>query len=322
MGTPLLTWLFSTETLYLLLGIILLHVGAEILVKSASSLALGFGIAPVTIGVTIIAFATTAPGLFVSVIGAITVSESIGLGNIVGSNIANIGLVLGAAALVQPMSVNRDLLRRHGSFMLVAVVLLVALGSDGTLGSQDGALLLAVLALFTVYILRYVKKVDDDGLVTEEVEDTEGATDARNVGLFILGGLVLLGGSRFLIEGSVDLLRQFGFTDLFIGLTVVAFGTSLPELAASVVGAVRGEADFSIGNVIGSNIYNILAVIGVLAIIVPVNVSASTRAFEFPFLVAFTVVAMGIMAHQHRLSRFNGAFLIVGYAIFVFFLFP
>ncbi|GAA0244337.1 calcium/sodium antiporter [Haladaptatus pallidirubidus] len=321
MYAPQFTQGMSADLLLLLGGIVLLYFGAELLVDSASSLALGVGIAPVTIGVTIIAFATTAPELFVSLIGAVSVSGDIGLGNIVGSNIANIGLVLGASALVQPLAVNRDLLWRHGSFMLAAVVMLVVLGSDGTLGATDGALLLAVLGIFTVYILRHTRRGGDEGAITDEVGD-DGTANARTVGMFVLSVGVLLAGSRLLITGSVELLRGFGFTDLFIGLTVVAFGTSLPELATSMVSSARDEADLSISNVIGSNIYNILAVIGVLALVVPVNVPVATQTFEFPFLVAFTVGAMALMAHRHRVSRFNGLLLVAGYGAFVFLLFP
>ncbi|WP_266075979.1 calcium/sodium antiporter [Haladaptatus caseinilyticus] len=321
MYAPLFTLGTIADVSLLLGGIVLLYVGAELLVDSASSLALGVGIAPVTIGVTIIAFATTAPELFVSLIGAVSVSGDIGLGNIVGSNIANIGLVLGASALVQPLAVNRDLLWRHGSFMLAAVVLLVVLGSDGTLATADGVLLLVVLGVFTVYILRHTRRAGDAAAVRDEVGD-DGTADARTVGTFVLAVAVLLAGSRLLIMGSIELLRGFGFSDLFIGLTVVAFGTSLPELATSMVSSARDEADLSISNVIGSNIYNILAVIGVLALVVPVNVPVTTRTFEFPFLVAFTVAAMALMAHHHRISRFNGLLLVGGYGVFVFFLFP
>ncbi|WP_435152760.1 calcium/sodium antiporter [Haladaptatus sp. DFWS20] len=321
MYSPQFTLGLSTDLLLLLGGIVFLYVGAELLVDSASSLALGVGIAPVTIGVTIIAFATTAPELFVSLIGAVSVSGDIGLSNIVGSNIANIGLVLGASALVQPLAVNRDLLWRHGSFMLAAVVLLVVLGSDGSLATADGALLLVVLGVFTVYILCHTRHDGNASAVTDELGD-DGTINARTVGMFVLSVAVLLAGSRLLIMGSVSLLRGFGFSDLFIGLTVVAFGTSLPELATLMVSSARNEADLSISNVIGSNIYNILAVIGVLALVVPVNVPVTTQTFEFPFLVAFTVAAMALMAHRHHVSRFNGLLLVGGYGVFVFFLFP
>ena len=314
--------LVSVDGLILLVGVVLLYFGAELLVTSASKLALGFGIKAATIGVTIVAFATTAPELFVSLFGGLTVSDDIGLGNIVGSNIANIGLVLGASALVKPLSVDRDLLVRHGPFMLAAAVLLVLLGLDGELATLDGVLMLGLLAVFTGYAIRDSRGSDDP--VTDEVDlaELDDAVTARDVAT-LLGALgLLLLGAHGLIEGSVNILAKFGFSDLFIGLTVVAFGTSLPEFATSVIGAARDEAEFSIGNVVGSNIYNVLAVIGLLAVLVPIDVSVRTRSLHFPVMIAFTVGAMAIMAHRDRVTRPNGVLLIGGYLGFVYVLLP
>jgi len=305
----------------LLGGVLLLYLGAELLVNSASKLAVGFGINPATVGVTIVAFATTAPELFVSTVGSIGIADDIGLGNILGSNIANIGLVLGASALVQPMNVDRDVLRRHGPFMFAAAALLVVLGLDGSLGAVDGALLLLLLAVFTGYL--FYNSQQGEVAVTEEVEiDDAASASLRDGGLLVAAGACLLAGSMGLLEGSTNLLRAYGFSNLFIGLTVIAFGTSLPELATSVVSAFRGEAEFSIGNVIGSNIYNVLAVIGVLAVVNPLSVDPSVQSFHFPVLIGFTVGAIALMAASRRLSRPNGVALLAGYAAFVYFLIP
>ncbi|WP_134669226.1 calcium/sodium antiporter [Halorussus marinus] len=305
----------------LLGGILFLYLGAELLVNSASKLAVGFGINPATVGVTIVAFATTAPELFVSTVGSIGIGDDIGLGNILGSNIANIGLVLGASALVRPMNVNRDVLMKHGPFMFAAAALLVVLGLDGSLGALDGALLLALLAGFTGYL--FYTSQQGEVAVTEEVEIDDSASATVRDGVVLLGaGVCLLGGSMGLLEGSTNLLRAYGFSNLFIGLTVIAFGTSLPELATSVVSAFRGEAEFSIGNVIGSNIYNVLAVIGVLAVVDPLRVAPSVQSFHFPVLIGFTVGAIALMAASRRISRPNGVALLGGYAVFVYFLLP
>lgn len=317
--------LFSTDVLFLIGGILLLYLGAELLVDSASSLAIGYGIAPATVGVTIVAFSTTAPELFVSLIGGIRISDSIGLGNIIGSNIANIGLVLGASAVIQPLSVDSKLLWRHGPFMLAAAVLLVLLGSDGTLSALDGGAMLLLLAVFTGYML-YESRSSEDGTVPDElqieVEDEDEGINLREVGLLVGAGVCLLGGSIGLVQGGTGLLRSFGFSDLFIGITIIAFGTSLPELATSVISAVRGEADFSIGNVIGSNIYNILAVIGLLAVISPLNVTTNVQSFHFPVMIGFTVCVMALMAYGRHLSRWSGVALMGGYAGFIYLLFP
>ncbi|NEU57619.1 calcium/sodium antiporter [Halorussus sp. MSC15.2] len=315
--------LFSVEALYLVGGILLLYLGAELLVSSASSLALGYGIAPATVGVTIVAFSTTAPELFVSLIGGIGISSDIGLGNIIGSNIANIGLVLGASALVQPLSVDSKLLWRHGPFMLAAAVLLVVLGSDGMLGPADGVGMLLLLAVFTGYMLYSSRSADGEVVPDEmQVEDTDGSASAREIALLVGAGVCLLGGSFGLVQGGTGILRSFGFGDLFIGITIIAFGTSLPELATSLVSSIRDEAGFSIGNVVGSNIYNVLAVIGLLAVVHPLSVDTTVQTFHFPMMIGFTVGAMALMAYGRNLSRWSGVALVGGYAGFVYLLFP
>ncbi|MFC4449227.1 calcium/sodium antiporter [Halorussus aquaticus] len=315
--------LVSVEALYLVGGILLLYLGAELLVSSASSLALGYGIAPATVGVTIVAFSTTAPELFVSLIGGIGISSDIGLGNIIGSNIANIGLVLGASALVQPLSVDSKLLWRHGPFMLAAAVLLVVLGSDGMLGPADGVAMLVLLAVFTGYMLYSSRSADGEVVPDEmQVEDADGSASAREIALLVGAGVCLLAGSFGLVKGGTGVLRSFGFGDLFIGITIIAFGTSLPELATSLVSSIRDEAGFSIGNVVGSNIYNVLAVIGLLAVVHPLSVGTTVQTFHFPMMIGFTVGAMALMAYGRHLSRWSGVALVGGYVGFVYLLFP
>ncbi|ELY89308.1 calcium/sodium antiporter [Natrialba taiwanensis] len=346
----------SGETLLPILllaaGVVALYVGAELLVAGASRLALGIGIRAATVGVTVIAFATTAPELFVSTIGALNVSTDIGLGAIVGSNIANIGLVLGVSALIRPLPVGETVMRRHVPVMGLAALLLVVLGLDGTLGRIEGIVFLLVLAGFTGYLLHNAgndpiamdelpddvadgEAENDDSAADATGRDTADATSAtdttdatastatasgitfRDIALVLAGLLALLVGSRWLVSGGTDLLSALGFSDLFIGLTVLALGTSLPELAASVVGAIRDEAGFAIGNVVGSNIYNILAVLGVVAVITPIDIAPGTLRFEFPFLVAVTVMVVGLMAYGRRLTRRDGVALIAGYGVFI-----
>lgn len=318
-GTP--WWLLDVA--YLLGGILFLYLGAELLVRSASKLAVGVGIAPATVGVTVVAFATTAPEMFVSMLGGIGIADEIGLGNILGSNIANIGLVLGASALVQPMAVDRDVLMKHGPFMFLAAVLLVVLGMDGSVSSLDGAAMLAVLAGFTGFMLYDSRQSDEMAMVEGEVDlDEDESAGLRDALILLASGACLLGGSMGLLEGGTGLLQSYGFSNLFIGLTVIAFGTSLPELATSLVSAIRGEAEFSIGNVIGSNIYNVLAVIGLLAVVNPITVGSSVQTFHFPILIGFTVGVIALMASNNRVSRLNGVVLITGYLVFVYLLFP
>ncbi len=302
-------------------GVVFLYLGAEALVAGAGRLALGLGLRAATVGVTVIAFATTAPELFVAMIGALGVSTDIGLGAIVGSNIANIGLVLGVAAMIRPLTVSEVVFRRHVPFMVLAAALLYVLGYDGYLGPIEGLVLLAVLAVFTGYVLIRARQTHAAAVARGDLERVPDPA-ARDV-VLVIGGLIgLLLGSRWLIAGGQSLLAEAGFSDVFIGLTVLAIGTSLPELAASVLGAIRDEAAFSVGNVVGSNIYNVLAVLGLLALVVPIRVPPSVIAFEFPALIAFTVAVVALMYRGRCLSRIDGAILVVGYAAFIVALLP
>ena len=309
-----------TELLLLAGGAVLLYAGAELLVRGASDLALAIGLKASTVGVTVVAFATTAPELFVALLGAVTVSTDIGLGAIVGSNIANVGLVLGLSALIRPLDISETVLKRHVPFMLLAALLLVALGWDGRIGPAEGVVLLATLVAFTIVVMRRIQRTQS-GITAADREEMPDAK-LRDVGAVVAGIVALVLGSRWLIDGGQSLLAAAGYSDIFIGLTVLALGTSLPELAASIVAAVRGEASFSIGNVVGSNIYNVLAVIGILAIVTPISVSPGVRGFEFPALVAFTVVLVAMMYRGERLSRLDGGVLVVGYLGFIYLLLP
>lgn len=314
--------MLSGIPLYLLLlagGIVALYGGAELLVAGAGRLAVGIGLRAATVGVTVVAFATTAPELFVSTIGALRVSTDVGLGTIVGSNIANIGLVLGATALIKPLPIQGRVVRRHVPTMVLAAVLLVGLGANGRIGRLEGAVFLLVLAGFTAFLLYYVNA--DPAPIADDADAGAGSgASLRDVALVVVGLVVLVVGSRWLVAGGTGLLAAFGVPDLVIGLTVLALGTSLPELAASVVGAVRGETEFAIGNVVGSNIYNILAVLGVVALITPIEIEPATLRFELPVMVAFTVLLVGLMGYGRRLTRVDGAILVVGYAGFIYLL--
>ncbi len=298
-------------------GVLALYAGAELLVAGAARIALGVGLRAVTVGVTVVALATTAPELFVAVVGAFDVSTDIGLGAVVGSNVANVGLVLGLAALIRPLPVGPVVLRRHVPFMLLSAVLLLVLGADGTLSRLDGLVFLAILGGFTALLLYYANA---DPPTT--VDRPDEGVDLRDVAFVVVGLIALVVGSRWLISGGRGILSAMGFSDLFIGLTVLAIGTSLPELAASVVGAIRGETAFSIGNVVGSNIYNVLAVLGIVAVIVPIPVEPAVVRFEIPVMIGFSVLMVALMYHGRRLSRIDGAILVVCYVGFVYLLLP
>ena len=314
LGSPL------TELLLLAGGAVLLYAGAELLVQGASDLALAVGLKASTVGVTVVAFATTAPELFVALLGAVTVSTDIGLGAIVGSNIANVGLVLGLSALIRPLDISETVLKRHVPFMLLAALLLVGLGWNGRIGPVEGVVLLGTLVAFTAVVLRRIQRTQSSitAAQREEMPDAK----LRDAAAVAAGIAALVLGSRWLINGGQSLLSAAGFSDIFIGLTVLALGTSLPELAASVIAALRDQASFSVGNVVGSNIYNVLAVIGILAVVTPISVSPGVRGFEFPALVVFTAVLVVLMYRGERLSRLDGGVLVAGYLGFIYLLLP
>ena len=313
-GSPLV------QLLLIVGGVALLYAGAELLVSGAGDLALAVGLKASTVGVTVVAFATTAPELFVSLLGAVTVSTDIGLGAIVGSNIANIGLVLGVSAIIRPLEVSDTVLRRHMPFMVLAALLLVGLGWDGRVGFVDGLVLLTALVVFTATVLHRVQQ--NQSAISDAERDEMPDVKARDVATVVGGIVALVLGSRWLIDGGESLLSAAGFSDLFIGLTVLALGTSLPELAASVVSAYRGESEFSVGNVVGSNIYNILAVIGIVTLVTPIGVAPGVRGFEFPALLAFTAGAVALMSYGDRVTRVDGLVLTAGYGAFLYLLLP
>ncbi|WP_152040553.1 calcium/sodium antiporter [Salinigranum salinum] len=288
-------------------GVLALYLGAEALVRGAASLALGLGIRAAVVGVTVVAFATTTPELFVAVLAGAGYSTALGLGAVVGSNIANVGLVLGTAALVRPFDVDGEVLRRHVPFMLGATALLVVLAVDGRISAVDGGVLLLALAAFTATLL--LRSSGGRGSVRSAAP--------RDLLLVGAGLLALLVGARALIDGGTGLLAGFGVPTRVVGLTVLALGTSLPELATSVVSARRDEGTVSVANVVGSNIYNVLAVLGVLALFVPVNVPRSVVTVDLPVLVAFTLGGVALMIHDRDVSRLDGALLLGGYASFV-----
>jgi cation:H+ antiporter len=322
-GSPLqtdLSWLVSVllsrSALEILVGVVFLYLGAEVLVKGASRLALGMGVHAAVAGVTIVAFATTTPELFVSIMSTLDYSADLGLNAIIGSNIANIGLVLGVSALIRPLSIDPEVIRQHLPFMVGASVLLVVLGWDGWLTPTDGALLLVGLVAFTTLVYRQATTGEESAHAVADGGEVQSA-ELRDVGLLVAGLVLLLVGSRGLIDGGVETLKLFGVDSRIIGLTVLALGTSLPELAASAVGAYRGESEFSVGNVVGSNIYNVLAVLGLLAAMTGVMVPVSATGFEFPALLAFTAVAIAAMVRGSKVTRLDGVVLLAGYGLFV-----
>ena len=294
-----------------LVGLGLLVVGAEALVRGASRIALAAGISPLVIGLTVVAFGTSAPELAVTTSASLRGEPDLALGNVVGSNIFNILVVLGASALVAPLVVSRRLVRLEVPLLTVSAVLVLALALDGGISRIEGVFLLAGAVAYTgMLILQGREEVDLD-----VGEPPRGLRGALFDGLFIAVGLVLLVlGSRWLVDGATIFATALGVSELIVGLTIVAAGTSLPELATSVVATFRGQRDMAVGNIVGSNLFNVLLILGAAAAVAPEGVPASAAAvrFDIPVMVAVSVACLPVFFSGFRIARWEGA-LFLGY---------
>lgn len=305
-----------------LIGLVLLTAGADVLVKGAASLAAGLGISPLIIGLTVVAFGTSAPELSVSVSSAWSGQADIALGNVVGSNICNVLLILGLAALAAPLVVQPQLVRFDVPVMIACGVLLLLVSLDGVISRLDGLLLSAGLV---AYVLALLFKSRNDKALADSMRDEAGldagagARPLRNLVLVVAGLAMLVVGAGWLVDGAVMLARGLGVSELVIGLTIVAVGTSLPELATSVMASIRGQRDIAIGNVVGSNIFNILCVLGLSSLVSPagIRVAPEALAFDIPVMLAVSVFCLPLFWLGYRISRLRGALLLAAYAAYV-----
>jgi len=298
----------------LFLGILLLYFGSEWMVRGAASLALSLSVRPMMVGLTVVAFATSAPELLVSLIAAVKGSAGVSLGNILGSNVANIGLVLGTSALVRPLAVNRKLVRREIPFMIGASGVFWLVCLDGWIGRLDGIILLAGLALFLVLGIITAKK---SGGAKEEGPDRERKRLVRYIFFILIGMAGLVYGANLIVNSAIFIARQIGLSEIFIGLSIVALGTSLPELATSVVAGARGEHDISIGNVVGSNVFNVCMVIGTVGLFNPMPVDLGLMRFEFPAMFGLCLILFVFCRTGFILSRLEGLFFILSFISFI-----
>lgn len=306
-------------------GLVGLIAGAEILVRGGSSIARRTGLSPVVIGLTVVAFGTSAPEFAVS-IGAATRNEAdLAVGNIVGSNIANVLLVLGLAAVIGGgLTVARRITRVDVPIVIGASVLVLLLALDGSLSRLDGALLVATLVIYLGWLLRTARR--EPAAVASYVSEvpTEPARTPVAVDvLLIIGGLILLAaGANALVNAATDVAEALGLSQLVIGLTVVAIGTSLPEIATSVLAAFRGERELAVGNAIGSNLFNLLAVLGGTALIsgIPIAVARGAQTIDIPVMIAASVACLPLFATGYLLSRWEGAVFVAYYLAYVIWL--
>ncbi len=300
-------------------GIALLFVGAEALVRGASALALRLGISPLVVGLTVVAFGTSAPELVVSVQAALNGAGGIAVGNVVGSNIANIALILGIAALIRPLRVEAQLVRFDMPLMVAVTGLLAAMLWNRTLIRPEAVLLLAGFAAYVVFTLRQARR-SRTLLLTLDAALPEPTSSRLQDAAYVLGGLgALVLGSNGLVHGAVAIAEAVGIPDAVIGLTLVAVGTSLPELATSAIAAHRGEGDLAIGNVVGSNLFNALGILGVAALVRPLSAPGLTP-LDLGVLVVTALLILPLARSGFVLSRREGTFLLVLYGAYTFLL--
>ncbi|MFQ5712620.1 MAG: calcium/sodium antiporter [Candidatus Scalinduaceae bacterium] len=319
------------QCILFMVGILGVYIGAEWLVKGSSNLSRELGIRPIIIGLTVVAFGTSSPELAVSLTASIKESDEIAIGNIIGSNIANIGLVLGVSALVFPLKVERIIMKSELPLMIAISAALYLMAIDKEIGFVDGLFLFTGIILFTGYQIYSTinLKQKSSNLMSDTnmagLANKQSSTKRKKLFLnilFIVVGLAsLLIGAHLLVKTAIFIAGRFGISEMVIGLTAVAFGTSVPEMATSVVSAFRKEAELCVGNVIGSNIFNILMVIGSVALIRPLNVTQETIFFELPVMLLFSIALIPMMRGTLAVNRIEGFILAMGYFTFIVLLF-
>jgi len=297
--------------LILFAGLVLLVLGADRLVKGASRIAAGFGISPLIIGLTVVAFGTSAPEMAISVSSTLKGEADIAVGNVVGSNIFSVLFILGLSALITPLVVSKQLVRVDVPIMVGVSILAFAVSLDGRISFLEGAVLFGGILTYVAMLIRVSLRSGEEG------EAVEGSRHwAIDVALIAVGLALLILGSRWLVSSAITIAEALGVSELIIGLTIVAAGTSLPELATSIIAAIRGQRDIAVGNVVGSNIFNILSVLGVTAMVAPGGLPVSEAAinFDYPVMMAVAVACLPIFFVGYTIERWEGG-LFFGYYV-------
>ena len=304
--------------IYLLVGLVLLVLGGEGLVRGSSSIALRFGVSPLVIGLTIVAFGTSSPELLVSLQAVLNGNSDISLGNVIGSNIGNIGLILAVSALIRPLTVQMQIIKREIPFMIfVSVLITIVIIIFSVFSFMLGIVFTAILI---AYIFITLKNSKNEKFVTTDLPSIKKEVSLLVSVFFVLGGLLsLIIGSDLFVKGSVSLAKIFGVSDLVIGLTIVAIGTSLPELVTSVVAAIKNETDIAIGNVVGSNIFNILGILGITGIVGKLSLE-SINLVDLGALLLFALIILPLSKTQFVLQRWEGGLLLALYVGYISYL--
>lgn len=311
-----------TPYLFLFIGLAILLLGGKFLVDGASSIALKLGMSSGLIGLTVVAFGTSAPELLVSLNAALKGNSDISIGNVVGSNIANIALVLGVSGLFYPILIRREHLRFDYSLMVIVTIVFYLLSLNNEIGLWKGILLFGGFIVFNAYLFRNLGQgiKEEKEVVLEDLEEVKDYSWLVSIALFFGGIVGLYFGSELLVENAVLISREFGVSERVIGITIIAIGTSLPELITSILAALAKRTDLALGNILGSNIMNILSIIGLTAIVKPITVSEAFLQSDYLWMIGFSIILLPLMRTKMKISFFEGSILLVGYATYLFFL--
>ena len=295
----------------------MLFYGAEFIVKGGSQLARYFGLSPIVIGLTVVAFGTSLPELVVSIVAAIGGSSPIAIGNVVGSNIANVGLVLGISSLIFPIKINLSQIKNDLIIYIFVCLMFSTFCMNGSISRQEGLILFLSVLVYTWYSFYYSSSKNND----EDVND-KNPSNLRMLFILIISGITLLSfGANLFVKGAIDIARYFGISEIVIGMTIVALGTSLPELATSVIASFRKEHAISIGNIVGSNLFNLLSVIGIVSLVSPIESPKEILFFEIPYMIIYGLILFPIGMLKQPIHRLTAAFLLIGYLLFIYQLF-
>ncbi len=307
-------------------GLVLLIIGADALVRGASRFAAALGLSPLVIGLTVVAFGTSTPELAVSIRAGLAGQAGISLGNVVGSNIFNVLFILGLSASITPLIVSHQVVKTDVPIMIGVSILPLILGLDGLIGRGDGFLFLIGISLYLVLLFHQSRRSlghPQRGTFEEDERNKRSTSHYFRDSLFIVGGLgMLILGSRWLVDGAVVLASILGVSQLIIGLTIVAVGTSLPEVATSLIAAIRGERDIAVGNIVGSNIFNILSVLGFSSVLAPDGIHVSDEAlnFDIPVMIAVSIACLPIFFTGHIIERWEGLLFLGYYIVYTIYL--
>ncbi len=315
------TQISYTGFLMAAIGLALLLFSADFMVRGAVGIARRLGLSPLIIGLTVVAIGTSAPELVTTMTATLEGAPDLALGNVIGSNLANMLLILGIAALIQPVACAPHVIARDGSMVLIATILFVAIALTGVFAFWHGIALLAALALYLIVTYRAERQSEAESLHAKEVEEVSGVPERTVIAaVFLLGGLIgTVIGAKLLVDGGVTVAESLGVSKTVIGLTLVAIGTSLPELAIVVVASMRGHGDVALGNVLGSNIFNLLGITGAVAVVSPLAVSPTLLEFDIWLLLGVTVLLIPLMLNGGRLCQREGTLLVLLYAGFLAF---